>query len=126
MPEDRRFVIEKPRGIILASLPEGFVEVFSYGMVGYAVPLLFLSLASQKNYIALYHMGIYGNKELKKWFVDEYAKGESSKLDMGKSCIRFKKLDATSYDLIGQLWGKITVDDYIALYEDSIKSHKQL
>ena len=141
LPEERRLVIEKLRGIILANLPEGFVEVFSYGMIGYVLPLStykkgyhvnkeeplpFLSLASQKNYIALYHMGIYGNKELEKWFVDEYGKRVSSKLDMGKSCIRFKKLDAIPYDLIGQLCGKITVDEYIDFYEGAMKSSKKL
>ena len=104
----------------------------SYGMLGYVIPhrlypggyhvnpkepLPFISLASQKHYVALYHMGLYAFPELQAWFVAEYANRVNSKLDMGKSCIRFKKMDDIPYDLIAELCRKITVEDYIAKYE---------
>jgi uncharacterized protein YdhG (YjbR/CyaY superfamily) len=135
LPEDRKPVIEKLRNVILSNLPEGFEEQISYGMIGYVVPLSlypkgyhakkgeplpFLALASQKNYIALYHMGLYGNPELEEWFTEEYAARMPAKLDMGKSCIRFKNPDHIPYDLIAELCQKITVDEYISQYEKSI------
>jgi len=124
IPEDRKAVIEKLRKVILANLPEGYEEQISYGMIGYVVPLSrypqgyhakageplpFLSLASQKNHIALYHMGLYEDPELEKWFVKEYADQVPTKLDMGKSCIRFKNPDHIPYDLIAELCQKMTV-----------------
>ena len=108
LPEDRKEAMLKLRNAIKENLPQGFEEVISYGMLGYVVPhsiypsgyhcdpklpLPFINLASQKNFIALYHMGIYANKNLESWFVSEYPKHVKSKLDMGKSCIRFKKMD---------------------------------
>ena len=108
-PEDRRAALQQLRAIILNNLPEGFQEEMSYGMIGYVVPhsiypkgyhctpklpLPFLSIASQKNFIAIYHMGMYANKELYDWFVAEYPKHSNRKLDMGKSCIRFKIIRA--------------------------------
>jgi uncharacterized protein YdhG (YjbR/CyaY superfamily) len=136
LPEDRKPVIEKLRQVILANLPEGFEEQISYGMISYVVPLSrypqgyhvkkgeplpFISLASQKNYLALYHMGLYGNPKLEEWFVKEYAEQVHTKLDMGKSCIRFKNPDHIPYDLIAELCQKITVDAYIAAYEQAVK-----
>jgi len=136
LPEDRKPVIEKLRNVILSNLPEGFTEQLSYGMIGYVVPLSrypkgyhakkgeplpFLSLASQKNYIALYHMGIYGKPKLEEWFIKEYTDRVPTKLDMGKSCIRFKNPDHIPYDLVAELCQKITVDEFIELYEDSVK-----
>ena len=136
LPEDRKPVIEKLRNVILSNLPEGFTEQLSYGMIGYVVPLSrypkgyhakkgeplpFLSLASQKNYIALYHMGIYGKPKLEEWFIKEYTDRMPTKLDMGKSCIRFKNPDHIPYDLVAELCQKITVDEFIELYEDSVK-----
>jgi len=136
IPEDRKPVIEKLRKVILDNLPEGFEEQLSYGMIGYVVPLSmypkgyhvkegeplpFLSLASQKNYIALYHMGLYGKPEVEEWFVKEYADRVPTKLDMGKSCIRFKNPDHIPYDLIAELCQKMTVDEYINAYETALK-----
>ena len=134
LPPDRKETITKLRKIIQDNLPEGFEENFSYGMIGYVIPLSryprgyhakkdeplpFLSLASQKNYIALYHMGLYAKKELEDWFREEYTKRISSKLDMGKSCIRFKNLQNIPYDLIAELCSKITVNEYITAYENA-------
>jgi len=136
LPEDRKPIVEKLRNLILTNLPEGFAEQLSYGMIGYVVPLSiypkgyhtkkgeplpFISLASQKNYIALYHMGLYGKPKLEEWFVKEYADRVPTKLDMGKSCIRFKNPDHIPYDLIAELCQKMTVDEYINLYEQSVK-----
>jgi len=136
LPEDRKPVIEKLRSVILSNLPKGFTEQLSYGMIGYVVPLSrypqgyhakkgeplpFLSLASQKNYIALYHMGIYGKPKLEAWFIKEYTDRVPTKLDMGKSCIRFKNPDHIPYDLVAELCQKMTVDEFIELYEDSVK-----
>jgi len=122
----------KLRKTILANLPKGFVETISYGMIGYVVPhslypkgyhcdsklpLPFINIASQKNFIALYHMGLYANPELLKWFVNEYPKHCKAKLDMGKSCIRFKKPDQISFKLIGELAGKMSPEKWIKMYE---------
>lgn len=135
LPEDRRPVIEKLRQVILSNLPDGFEEQISYGMISYVVPLFrypkgyhvekgqplpFISLASQKNHIALYHLGLYGNKSLEEWFTDEYAQRVPTKLDMGKSCIRFKNPKRIPYDLIAELCQKITVDEFISMYEHAI------
>jgi hypothetical protein len=134
LPEDRKIVIEKLRQTMKKTLPKGFEEVMSYGMLGYVVPhalypkgyhcdpklpLGFISLASQKNFVALYHMGIYANPKLLEWFVCEFPKHSKSKLDMGKSCIRFKKMNDIPFDLIGELASKMTVQDWIACYESA-------
>ena len=131
-PEDRREALQKLRNIILENLPKGFQECISYGMVGYVVPhsiypkgyhctpelpLPFMSFASQKNSINFYHMGIYANPELYEWFVTEYPKHSKQKLDLGKSCLRIKKPENIPFELIGQLAKKISVADWIALYE---------
>jgi hypothetical protein len=132
LPEDRKIYIEKLRNVILKNLPKGFQEGMNYGMMGYCVPhsiypkgyhckptdpLPFMGFASQKNSINFYHMGIYANKELYDWFVAEYPKYSTRKLDMGKSCIRFKKFEEIPFDLIGELVTKISVEDWIATYE---------
>ena len=134
LPDDRKVVMEKLRNVILNNLPKGFQEGMNYGMMGYYVPhtiypngyhckptdpLPFLGFASQKNSINLYHMGIYANKDLYDWFVAEYPKYASRKLDMGKSCIRFKKFEEIPFDLIGELVTKISVEDWIATYEST-------
>ena len=136
LPEDRKEAMLKLRNAIKENLPQGFEEVISYGMLGYVVPhsiypsgyhcdpklpLPFINLASQKNFIALYHMGIYADKNLESWFVSEYPKHVKSKLDMGKSCIRFKKVDDIPFDLIGELAAKVTVEDWILNYEKAFK-----
>lgn len=136
LPEDRKPIIEKLRNVILDNLPQGFEEQISYGMIGYAIPLYkypkgyhvtkgeplpFLSIASQKNHIAVYHMAMYMDKELEKWFREAYEASVPTKLDMGKSCIRFKNPKNIPYELIGELCKKITPKEYISLYENSLK-----
>ena len=136
LPEERQPVIQKLRETIKANLPKGFEEVISYGMIGYVVPhsiypegyhcspelpLPFLGISSRKNFISLYHMGIYAKPELLKWFVDEYPKHVKTKLDMGKSCIRFKKVENIPYELLGKLMTKMTSDEWIETYENAFK-----
>lgn len=133
---DKREAFVNLRNVILKSLPLGFTEEMSYGMVGFVVPfsiypsgyhcnsklpLPFMSIAAQKNLINLYHMGIYADHTLLDWFQAEYPKHCKSKLDMGKSCIRFKKLDQIPYDLIGELCRKMDVEQWIATYETKFK-----
>lgn len=136
LPEDRKDVVQKLRQTILDHIDSKFQECMNYGMLGYVVPftiypdgyhcnpklpLPFMNLASQKNFIAVYHMGMYAKKEIYDWFVTEYPKHTTAKLDMGKSCIRFKKMDAIPYALIGQLAAKLYVEEWIAIYESQIK-----
>jgi len=136
LPEDRKEAMLKLRNAIKENLPQGFEEVISYGMLGYVVPhsiypsgyhcnpklpLPFINLASQKNFIALYHMGIYANKNLESWFVSEYTKHVKTKIDMGKSCIRFKKMDDIPFDFIGELAAKVSVEDWISIYEKAFR-----
>ena len=138
LPEERKVVISKLREIIKKNLPKGFEETISYGMIGYVVPhskypagyhctpklpLPFLNIASQKNFIAVYHMGVYAKKELQDWFISEFPKYSKRKLDIGKSCIRFKNMDDISYKLLGELVSKMTVDEWINLYESSFKKN---
>ena len=132
LPADRQEAINKLRKVILKNLPKGFKEGMGYGMIGYVVPhtlypkgyhcdpklpLPFLSIASQKNAITLYHMGIYADPKLLDWFTKAYAKEVPGKLDMGKSCLRFKKPEAIPYRLIGELASRITPEEWIRLYE---------
>lgn len=139
LPEERKEAFLKLRNSILKTIPKGFEEQMSYGMLGYVVPhsiypngyhctpklpLPFMNIASQKNFIALYHMGIYAIPELLEWFASEYPKHSAQKLDMGKGCIRFKKMDQIPFDLIEELAGKMSVDDWINCYETQIKSRK--
>jgi len=136
IPEERQEVLQKLRNIIKENLPEGFEEGINYKMIGYYVPhstypdgyhcdpklpLPFMNLASQKNSVNLYHSGIYANKELHDWFVAEYPKYSKRKLDMGKSCIRFKKLDDIPYELIAELCTKMSVDEWVSTYESVVK-----
>lgn len=137
IPEERQPVLSRMREVILSNLPKGFEETMSYGMIGYVVPhslypdgyhctpelpLPFMNIASQKNFVALYHAGIYGSEALLKWFQSEYPKHCKRKLDMGKSCIRFKYMDDVPYDLIGELTQKISVQDWIEIYESAVKT----
>jgi Domain of unknown function (DU1801) len=136
MPADRREAFKKLRAVIKKNLPKGFEEVMNYGMIGYVVPhskypagyhcdpkqpLPFMNIASQKNFIAVYSMCVYANSELLKWFIAAHAKASSKKLDMGKSCIRYKKPEDIPFDLIGELASKLTPDEWIARYEKIIK-----
>ena len=134
--ENRKEYFLKLRSIIVQNLPFGFKEVINYGMPSYVVPhclyqpgyhcdpklpLPFVSIASQKNFIAIYHMGIYANPNLISWFIEEYPKHCKRKIDMGKSCIRLKHLEDIPFDLIGELMTKMSVDDWISLYDKNIK-----
>lgn len=136
LPDDRKQAVQKLREVILKNLPNGFSEVMGYGMLGYVIPhsiypkgyhsdpklpLPFINIASQKNFIAVYHMGVSVNKVLLEWFTNEYPKYSKTKLDMGKGCIRFKKIDQIPYVLIGELAGKITPQEWIAMYESAYR-----
>lgn len=136
IPAERQDAFKKLRAAIKKNLPKGFQETMSYGMIGYVVPhkiysagyhctphlpLPFMNIASQKNFIAVYHMGVYADPKIYKWFTDEYAKFSSKKLDMGKSCIRFKKPEDIPIKLIGELASKITVEEWINTYEKIYK-----
>ncbi|MEO7393812.1 MAG: DUF1801 domain-containing protein [Chitinophagaceae bacterium] len=133
LPADRKKGMTELRKIIKKNLPKGFKETMGYGMMGYVVPhtkypsgyhcnpkdpLPFMGFASQKNFIAVYHMGVYADPKLHKWFTDEYGKAGVGKLDMGKSCIRFKNPEKIPFKLIGELATKITPDEWIAMYEN--------
>ena len=137
VPEERQKQFKKLRSIIKKNLPKGFKETMSYGMIGYVVPhklypdgyhckpelpLPFVNLASQKNFVAIYHSGIYADPKLMKWFTTEFPKHSDRKLDMGKSCIRFKKIDEIPMELIGELMTKMTVEDWIEIYEKNVKT----
>ena len=136
LPEDRKAAVGALRKAILKRLPNGFQETMGYGMINYVVPhslypagyhvdpklpLPFIAIGSQKHFVALYHMGLYGEKQLLDWFTREFAKRSETKLDMGKSCVRFKKPESIPLDLIGELAGKLTVKDWIAAYEKARK-----
>jgi hypothetical protein len=140
IPLERVESFNKLRDVILKNIPKGYEECMNYGMIGYVIPhktypsgyhcdpklpLPFAALGSQKNFIALHHMGIYGNPTLLDWFVTEYPKHSKAKLDMGKGCIRFKKMDDIPYKLIGELMKKITVKQWIHSYETLYKSNKK-
>ncbi len=139
-PADRAEPFTKLHNTIVKNLPKGFEPAISYGGLGYVVPhtlypagyhckptepLPFAGLASQKNSINFYHMGLYANPELLKWFVADYPKHSKQKLDMGKSCIRFKKMDDIPYMLIGELMKKMTVKDWITTYESNFKKGRK-
>ena len=136
IPEDRKAAMQKLRQVILDNLPQGFEEGMNYNMIGYYIPhsvyphgyhcnpklpLPFMNIASQKNSINVYHMGIYANEDLNNWFVEAYKKQSAKKLDMGKSCMRFKKVEDIPFELIGELAGKISAEEWITYYETAIK-----
>jgi uncharacterized protein YdhG (YjbR/CyaY superfamily) len=136
LPEDRQAAMEKLRKVIKKNIPKGFSETMQYGMMGWVVPhskypagyhcnpkdaLPFAGMASQKNAISFYHMGIYSMPELLDWFVKEYPKHSKAKLDMGKSCVRFKKPEHIPYELIGELMAKVTPEKWIEVYESHLK-----
>ena len=136
LPEDRQDPMKRLRQVILDHLPDGFEETMSYGMIGYVVPhslypngyhcdpklpLPFVNIASQKNHIALYHNGLYAIPALEKWFTGQYGKQVPNKLDMGKSCIRFKNPTQIPFELIGELCERLSVPEWIEAYERSVK-----
>lgn len=132
LPEDRQIAISAIRKVINDNLPAGFKECMTYGHIGWVVPketyppgyhcdpslpLGFMSLASQKNYIALYAMCLYGNEKHLEWFQTEWPKHSKKKLNMGKACIRFSKLEEVPLDLIGELASKVRPQQWIEIYE---------
>lgn len=136
LPDEKAKAISELRKVIKKNLPKGFKEEMGYGMLGYVVPhskypdgyhcdpklpLPFLAIAAQKNFIAIYHMWIYADPKLLKWFTDSYSKAGVGKLDMGKSCIRFKKPVKIPFALIGELAARMTPDEWIATYEKNLK-----
>ncbi len=136
LPADRQKAMNELRKVIKKNLPKGFKEGMGYGMMGYSVPhslypagyhcdpkqpLPFMGIASQKNFIAVYHMGVYADPKLLKWFTEEYKKQMPNRLDMGKSCLRFNKPENIPFKLIGELASKITPAEWIAIYEKNIK-----
>ena len=140
IPEERKPALKKLWDTIRENIPEGFAEELNYGMPGFVVPhslypdgyhcdpklpLPYLNVASQKNFIAFYHMGVYAIPGLMEWFTENYPKHSDEKLDMGKSCIRFKKIDQIPYDLIGELVSKISVEDWIKFYESEVKTSRK-
>ena len=136
LPEDKKQAMIDLRKVILKNLPKGFVEIMNYGMLSYVVPhsiyapgyhctpeqpLPFMSIAAHKNFIAVYHMGIYAQKDLLDWFTKEFALHSKTKLDMGKSCIRFKKPEQIPLQLIGDLAAKLSPQEWIEIYEQNFK-----
>lgn len=139
LPDDRRPAMQKLRTGIKRVLPSGFKEVMNYGMPSWVVPhsrypdgyhcdpslpLPFLSIASQKSHVGLYHMGLYADAKLMKWFQAQYPKHATTKLDMGKSCIRFKKVESIPYALIESLCARMTPEEWITIYERTFKGKK--
>ena len=136
LPDDRKPAMTALRDTIAKNIPKGFEETMSYGMIGFVVPhskypagyhcnpklpLPFVNIGSQKNFIVMHHMGLYANPALLTWFTGEYPKHSKTKLDMGKGCVRFKKMDGIPYELIGELMKKMTPDDWIACCEKAFK-----
>ncbi len=139
IPAERKEAVKELINVLKTNLPTGFEEQISYGHIGFVVPhsvypngyhcdskspLPFIGVASQKNFIALYHMGIYSDEKLLNWFTTEFPKYSKRKLDMGKSCIRFKKPDDIPFQLIGELAQKMTPQDWINRYESVLNRKK--
>ena len=137
LPADRQKPMSDLRKVILKNLPKGFVETMNYGMIGYVVPhslypdgyhcdpkmpLPFMNIASQKNFIAFYYMGFAVDKKLYEWFAKEYEKYTGKKVDAGKACVRYKKPEHIPFELIGELAGRITPQMWIELYEKNVKT----
>lgn len=130
LPEERREAIAAVRAAILERLPEGYEERMPYGMISYVVPesvlaktyngqpLALASLGNQKNYVSVYLMNVYGNPELESWFHEAY-EASGKKLDMGKSCVRFKRLEDLPLDVIGEAVSRTSVEEFVAMYEAS-------
>ena len=136
LADERKIAVGQLRKVILNNLPKGFFETLSGGMIAFVVPLSvypdgyhcdpkqplpFISIASQKRHIALYHMALYADDKLLTWFTDQYPNHSKAKLDMGKSCVRFKKPDLIPFELIGELCSKVTTERWIEIYENNIK-----
>ena len=132
LPPDRREIMEKLRAKVHEHLPAGLEERMLYGMICYVIPhslypkgyhvdpklpVTMMAIASQKNHIALYHMGLYTFPDVYLWFMEAYEKDIGKKPDVGKSCIRVRPAANIPFDLLGQLCGKVTVEDYLRVYE---------
>lgn len=135
LPPDRRAQIAKVRAVIRKHLPSGYVEAMNWGMIAYEVPLrrypdtyngqplMYAALASQKHHMAVYLSGIYGSEALRQWFEDEY-RASGLRMDIGKSCVRFRSIDDLPLDLIGEAVGAVPVDEFIGMYEASRSSRR--
>jgi hypothetical protein len=138
--DNHKFSVNKLREIVKQNIPVGFEEMLNYGMIGYVIPhdlypkgyhcdtklpLPFINIASQKNFVAFYHIGLYAMPVLYTWFIDEYTKLDLKTLDMGKSCIRFKNPDDIPFKLIGELVSKISVEKWISVYEDKFMTERK-
>lgn len=136
LPEDRQEPMQQLRDAIAQHIDKDYKECIAYGMIGYVVPhsifpagyhcdpklpLGYMNIASQKTGITVHHLGLYMNKGLTDWFVAEYPKHTTAKLDLGKGCIRFRKPDQIPFELIGQLAGKLSVRQWIEHYEKALK-----
>lgn len=134
LPDDRKLALTKLRKIISENIPDGFTETINYAMPSFVVPhslypkgykcdpklpLPFISYVSQKNFISIYHMGLYADKNLYDWFVAEYPKYSKTKADIGKSCIRFKKPEQIPYPLIAELVKKMSAQEWIKTFESN-------
>ncbi len=136
LPDERKAAVKKLRQVVKKNLPAGFKEIVDKGMIHYVVPhskypdgyhcdpkqpLPFVSLSSTKGHVGVHHMGVYADPKMITWFQKEWPKHVKTKIDMGKSCLRLKKMDAIPYDLIGELMTKMTPDDWIKRYEDAFR-----
>ena len=139
LPPDRRALFSAVREVVRANLPEGYEEQLQYGMIGYVVPhklyppgyhcdakqpLTYACLGSQKNYLAIYLMSVYGDPATEAWFKKAWL-ATGKKLDMGKSCVRFKKLEDVPLDVIGQVIARTPVSQYIAAVERTMAARKK-
>ncbi|MBD8870905.1 DUF1801 domain-containing protein [Nocardioides donggukensis] len=128
LPEDRRAAVSIVRDLVNENLPEGYQEAMGFGMITWGIPLetypdtynkqplQVLALASQKNYMALYLMGIYADEGLEDWFREQYAE-RGLKLDMGKSCVRFRRLDQLHLEAVAEVVRRVPPQEFIAVYE---------
>jgi len=136
LTDDRREQMSEVREVILKNLPKGIEENMNWGMIAYEIPLstypdtyngqplMYAALASQKNYMAVYLTNVYGNPKLEEWFLAEYKK-TGKKLDMGKSCVRFKTIDDLPLELIGKTIAKTTPEDMIDVFEKIKEDRKK-
>ena len=135
LPEDRRAALSKVRTVIRKNLPKGVVERMNWGMITYEVPLstypdtyngqplMFAALASQKRHMAVYLMGIYGSDDLRDWFEEAY-RATGKRMDVGKSCVRFTKLDDLPLDVVGEAVGAVSLDEFLAMHDAATSLRK--
>ena len=136
LSEERREAVTTVREVVLKNLPDGYEEIMDFGMIAYVVPLsvvpktynghplMYAAIASEKSYVSVHLMNIYASPETQKWFVDSY-KATGKRMNMGKSCVRFKKLDDLPLELIGEVVGKTPMEDWIAVYEASRRPRRR-